>query len=167
MAQLEASTIVNVPIEQVYALWCQFERYPEFMAHVREVRRLGERRLAWRGRVGDTEREWETIISDQIPNQRIAWRSVGEPHIHEAIELFNVNGTTRVTMSRNHARHSLSELIVGVLGIEENMLHANLQRFKRHAELLAAVGALNDATGGGSGERAAGGGDDRRGHLRR
>ncbi|NTU78026.1 MAG: hypothetical protein HGA45_01270 [Chloroflexales bacterium] len=65
MAKLEASIIVNVPSAQVYALWSQFEHYPEFMAHVREVRRLGERRLAWHGRVGDADREWETTITDR------------------------------------------------------------------------------------------------------
>lgn len=67
--------------------------------------------------------------------------------INEAVDLIDMGNATRVTMTRTHQRHGLPELIVGVLGIEEHTLHANLQRFKQHAELLAAAGDLERAAG--------------------
>ncbi len=68
---------VGAPIERVWALWSNYENFPRFMSHLREVRRLDDRRSRWSavGPAGTTV-EWEAVTTLSLPNQAIAWESV-------------------------------------------------------------------------------------------
>ena len=45
------------------------------MEGVEEVRQ-GEKRLFWRAKIGGKVKEWEAEITNQVPDERIAWQSV-------------------------------------------------------------------------------------------
>ncbi|MDB5815221.1 MAG: hypothetical protein JWN23_2338 [Rhodocyclales bacterium] len=75
MAKIEKSIAVDVPVRTAYNQMTQFEKFPEFMAHVREVRQLDDSHVHWRAEVGGKELEWDAEITEQVPDQRIAWRS--------------------------------------------------------------------------------------------
>jgi uncharacterized membrane protein len=68
---------VNRPPEEVYRFWRDLTNLPRFMHHVQSVQPVGENRLHWttRGPAGITV-EWESEITEDIPNQLIAWRSL-------------------------------------------------------------------------------------------
>ena len=68
---------VNVPVEEVWALWSNFENFPRFMAHLKEVRRTAEGRSHWvaLGPAG-TSVEWDAMTTEWLPNELIAWKSV-------------------------------------------------------------------------------------------
>ena len=81
MQRIEKQITVNVPAMVAYAQWTQFEDFPRFMDGVKEVRQLHERKLFWRAQILGQDVEWEAEIYEQIPDQRIAWRSlVGHPN---------------------------------------------------------------------------------------
>lgn len=73
---------VHAPVEEVFAFFSQFENFPRFMGHVREVVPRGQRRWRWSvGRwsvdgLAGVPISWEAEITKSIPNKLIAWRSV-------------------------------------------------------------------------------------------
>lgn len=76
---VEERVKVPAPIAEVYRRWTDFARFPEFMEPIQEVRPVGGGRYHWMGRHLDTRHEWETEVTNQQENQRIAWRSVTGP----------------------------------------------------------------------------------------
>ena len=65
----------------VYNQWTQFEEFPAFMEGVEEVRQEDERRLFWRAKIGGKVKEWKSEITSQVPDEKIAWKSVdGSPN---------------------------------------------------------------------------------------
>jgi uncharacterized membrane protein len=76
---IDIHKVINVaaPIDQVWALWSNYENFPRFMSHLQEVRSTGEGRSHWTavGPAG-TRVSWEAVTTAWVPNELIAWRSV-------------------------------------------------------------------------------------------
>src|SRR5678815_5573067 len=102
METIEKSIEVNAPLRQVYDQWTQSEEFPKFMEGVQTVRQLDDQRLFWRAEIWGKTEEWEAEIYEQIPDRRIAWRSVvGAPNAG-AVSFESLGpSTTRVTLSIN------------------------------------------------------------------
>jgi uncharacterized membrane protein len=67
---------VNALLKAVYNQWTQFEESPHFMEGVEEVRQEGKKRLFWKAKIAGRVKEWEAEITNQVPDQRIAWESI-------------------------------------------------------------------------------------------
>lgn len=67
MASYEHAIDVHVPVRTAYNQWTQFEKFPQFMESVEEIRQLSDTRLHWRARIAGVEQEWEAEIDEQIP----------------------------------------------------------------------------------------------------
>jgi uncharacterized membrane protein len=67
---------IDAPLEQVYAFWSNYENFPLFMSHVREVEDLGGGRSRWKvSGPGGVPIEWNAMLTQQGFNEVIAWRS--------------------------------------------------------------------------------------------
>lgn len=93
---------IHASREDLYRFWSDFENFPKFMAHVREVKNLGNGRSHWKaaGPAG-SEVEWDAITTRQIPNELIAWESEPDSQIkNTGVVQFRTNpdGSTRVTV---------------------------------------------------------------------
>jgi uncharacterized membrane protein len=68
---------VRAPVEEVWELWSNFESFPRFMSHLREVRSISEDRSHWvaAGPAG-VPVEWDAIVTEWVPNELIAWKSI-------------------------------------------------------------------------------------------
>src|SRR5579872_2739490 len=75
MESVEKSIEVEAPVTKVYNQWTQFERFPSFMEGVAEVRQLDDRHLHWVAELGGTRHEWDAEITEQLPDERVAWRN--------------------------------------------------------------------------------------------
>jgi uncharacterized membrane protein len=73
LAAIEQSIVVNVPVQMAYNQWTQFEEFPRFMDGVESVRQLDDKRLHWRANIGGKVKEWDAEITEQHPDERIAW----------------------------------------------------------------------------------------------
>ena len=73
MSTIEQSIEVDVPVRTAYNQWTQFEEFPRFMEGVEEVRQLDDTHLHWRTKVGGREQEFDAQITEQRPDERIAW----------------------------------------------------------------------------------------------
>jgi uncharacterized membrane protein len=92
---------IDAPIEQVYAFWTNYENFPLFMSHVREVEDLGEGRSHWSVTgPGGVPIEWDATLTQQAPSEVIAWRSEPGSMLENAgIIRFSPAGTgTRVDL---------------------------------------------------------------------
>jgi uncharacterized membrane protein len=75
--ELTSTTTVTRPPEEVYAFWRQLDRLPTFMAHLDEVRATKERRSHWKASAPfGRDVEWDAETTDDVPAERIAWRSL-------------------------------------------------------------------------------------------
>ncbi len=75
MERIERSVQVDCPIRTVYNQWTQFEELPRFMSAVEEVTQLDDTHLRWRAAIFGTSNEWDVEITEQVPDERISWRS--------------------------------------------------------------------------------------------
>lgn len=83
--EVQKTIRVSAPLEQVWEMWSNFEQFPRFMAHLGEVRRTYKNRSHWvaAGPAGMPV-EWDAVVTEWIPNERIAWRSVEGSVVHTA-----------------------------------------------------------------------------------
>jgi uncharacterized membrane protein len=73
---IQKTLYIDAPIDQVYAFWSNYENFPLFMSHVREVEDLGGGRSRWSvSGPGGVPIDWRAVLTQQLPNQVIAWRS--------------------------------------------------------------------------------------------
>ena len=99
MARIEHTIEVNVPLQAVYNQWTQFEEFPRFMEGVREVRQLDDVHLHWRADRSGREVEWDSEITDQVPDQHIAWRDLSGPGNTGVVNFYPVDESkTRVQL---------------------------------------------------------------------
>ena len=81
MSTIERSITVDVPVRTAYNQWTQFESFPRFMEGVEEVRQLDDTHLHWRANVAGKVEEWDARITEQMPDQRVAWTATyGAPN---------------------------------------------------------------------------------------
>jgi uncharacterized membrane protein len=147
MESIEKSIEVNAPLTQVYNQWTQFEEFPLFMEGVKEVRQLGDKRLHWRAEIGGRLKEWETEIFEQLPDERIAWRSMSGPKNSGMVNFHPLSAkSTRVSLKLNYDPEGAMENIGDALGVVSAVVGRDLKRFKEFMEARAT------ATGGWRGE---------------
>jgi uncharacterized membrane protein len=73
---IQKTLYIQAPTDQVYAFWSSYENFPLFMSNVREVQDLGGGRSRWSvSGPGGAALEWDARLTEQIPGERIAWRS--------------------------------------------------------------------------------------------
>ena len=77
MSTIEKSIEVNVPEYTAYAQWTKFWEFPQFMEGVKEVTRLDDKRFHWKAEIAGQAKEWDTEITEQAADQRLAWTSRG------------------------------------------------------------------------------------------
>jgi uncharacterized membrane protein len=91
MSTIEESIEVQVPVRTAYNQWTQFEEFPRFMEGVAEVRQIDDTHLRWKAEVAGQEREWEAEITEQHPDERVAWKSTGGTQ-HAGVVTFHRTG---------------------------------------------------------------------------
>ena len=81
MATVRDTIDVDAPISRVYNLWTQFESFPTFMSGIERIDQLTDTRLHWKVKIAGVEREFDATVTEQVPDERVAWKSVdGEEH---------------------------------------------------------------------------------------
>jgi uncharacterized membrane protein len=129
------TTEINVPVRTAYNQWTQFEDFPQFMASVKEIRQLDDRHLHWKANVAGEDKEWDAEITEQIPDKRIAWRSItGVPNGGVATFHKISEDVCRVTVQMDYQPENAAEKIGDAFGAVRMELRGNLQKFKEMLE---------------------------------
>jgi uncharacterized membrane protein len=102
IVRVQKTVTIAAPIDEVYSFWARIENFPRFMQHVLAVRRTGPGRSHWRvaGPAG-VPVEWDSEVTEHMPDRRIAWRSMpGSRIIHRGEVSFE-------WVDENHTRISV------------------------------------------------------------
>jgi uncharacterized membrane protein len=134
-SSIEESIEVNVPVRTAYNQWTQFEDFPKFMENVLEIRQLDDKHLHWRAKVAGEEKEWDCEITEQIPDKRIAWRSVSGPRHAGVVTFHKISPTeTRVMLQMEYEPDGALEKLGDALGAVRMEARRSLERFKEMLE---------------------------------
>jgi uncharacterized membrane protein len=143
MASIQKPIDVDVPVRTAYNQWTQFEEFPRFMEGVEDVRQLDDRRLHWRAKIGGKTEEWDAVITEQIPDERVAWRNTTGADTAGVVTFHHLSpNTTRVMLQLEYDPQGLVENAGSALGLVERRVEGDLKRFKEFVESHgAATGA--------------------------
>ena len=134
-SSVKESIDVNAPLRSVYDQWTQFEEFPLFMDSVREIKQLDDKRLHWKAEVFGKEIEWDAEITEQLADQKIAWRSTsGMPNGGVVTFQELSRGRTRVTLAMRYEPQDAVETIGDALGAVRTEAKGNLKKFKEMIE---------------------------------
>jgi uncharacterized membrane protein len=135
MSTIEQSIDVNVPVHTVYNQWTQFEEFPRFMEGVEEVRQLDDRRLHWRANIGGRVEEWDAVITEQHPDERVAWKNTtGAPNAGVVTFHRLADTKTRIMLQMEYAPQGVVENLGDLLGMVSRRVANDLERFKEFIE---------------------------------
>jgi uncharacterized membrane protein len=135
MSTITESVDVEVPVRTAYDQWTQFESFPRFMEGVEEIRQLDATHTHWVIKVGGVSREFDATITEQLPDERVAWRADAGPD-HAGVVTFHRLGeaTTRVTAQMDIDPEGFAENVADKLGIVQRRVKADMGRFKEFIE---------------------------------
>ncbi|QYA99890.1 SRPBCC family protein (plasmid) [Rhodococcus sp. USK10] len=135
MSTVTESVDVDVPLHVAYDQWTQFESFPQFMKGVTEVRQLDDTHTHWTVEIGGQRREFDATITEQRPDERVAWRSDAGP-IHAGVITFAPldNTHTRVTAEMDLDPDGVAEHVADTLGILSRRMTKDLERYKWFVE---------------------------------
>jgi len=135
MSNIEKSIDVHVPVHTAYNQWTQFETFPRFMEGVEEIRQLDDKRIHWRANVGGKVKEWDAVITEQVPDQRIAWRNTTGAANAGVVTFHRLNdNTTRVMLQLEYEPEGVVENVGDVIGVVSLRVKGDLERFKQFIE---------------------------------
>jgi uncharacterized membrane protein len=132
---IKESIEVQRPLNLVYDQWTQFEEFPQFMPGVKLVRQLDDAHLHWQAQVGGKTKEWEAEIVDQVPEERIAWRSTRGATLCGVVRFTRLGpNRTRLSLTLNYEPNGILEKIGDFLGLVAGRVAGDLQGFKHFIE---------------------------------
>ena len=133
---------VAAPVDEVYDTWSRVENFPRIMAHVREVRDIGNGRTRWTatGPAGIPV-SWDAVVTQQVPGEVLAWRSEPGSMIDNAgvirFEPVRDGEATRVDihLSYNPPAGSVGDVVAGLLGADPGAaMDEDIMRFQSLVE---------------------------------
>ncbi|MFB9237813.1 SRPBCC family protein [Plantactinospora siamensis] len=136
MSTVTESIDVNVPVSTAYNQWTQFESFPEFMGGVESITQLSDRRTHWVTKVAGVKREFDAEITEQHPDERVAWKSVDGDTKHAGVVTFHRlnDDQTRVTIQLDWEPEGVLEKAGDAVGVDERQVKADAKRFKEFIE---------------------------------
>ena len=135
MSTIEQSIDVEVPVRTAYDQWTQFEEFPRFMEGVEKITQLSDTRTHWVTEIAGVTREFDAEITEQEPDQRIAWTSVDEPKQAGVVTFHRLDDSlTRVMLQLDFEPEGLVEKAGDILGVVRSRTKGDLERFKEFIE---------------------------------
>lgn len=136
MSTVQESVEVAVPLHTAYNQWTLFEEFPRFMEGVEEVTQIDARHNHWKTKVSGATREFDTEIIDQMPDERIAWRTLGGDVQQRGVVTFQrLDGEhTMVRLALEFEPEGLAEKAADMMNVVDRRVKGDLRRFKDYIE---------------------------------
>jgi uncharacterized membrane protein len=135
MGTITESIDVGVDVTTAYDQWTQFESFPEFMEGVDEVRQIDDTHLHWVTSIGPVTREFDATVTEQHPDERVAWKSDDGPE-HAGVVTFHRldDQQTKVTVQMSIDPDGFVENVADKANILDQRVKGDLKRFKEFIE---------------------------------
>jgi uncharacterized membrane protein len=140
---IEKSVEVDVPVSTAYNQWTQFEEFPSFMNGVEVVKQLDETHLHWVASIGGHREEWDAEITEQIPDERVAWKATSGKGNAGVVTFHKLDDNrTKVMLQLDWESEGMVEALGAMLGRDDRAVKGDLERFK---ELIEKQGSESGA----------------------
>jgi uncharacterized membrane protein len=132
---IEQSIDVHVPVHVAYNQWTQFEEFPSFMEGVEQVIQLDDTHLHWKVNIGGKTKEWRAVITEQIPDHRIAWTNITGARNAGVVTFHRLGDNhTSIMLQIDYEPEGLVENVGDMLGVVSTRVRDDLERFKAFIE---------------------------------
>jgi uncharacterized membrane protein len=135
MAHVIETVDVAVPVRTAYNQWTQFTAFPQFMEGVERIDQVSDTLTHWKIKIGGVEREFDAEITEQRPDERVAWASVGGTD-HAGVVTFHRldDAHTRVTLQLDSTPEGVVEKLGDSLGLVKRRAKGDMERFRDFIE---------------------------------
>lgn len=125
---------VGVPVKLAYDQWTQFTDFPSFMKKVENVEQEEEEKLTWRAQVLWSHRTWESTILEQVPDEKIIWRSRGDKGYVDGAVTFHelAPNLTRILVTLEYYPKGFFEHVGNLWRAQGRRMRLELKHFQRH-----------------------------------
>ena len=138
---VQKTIYVAAPVERVFEFWTDYQNFPRFMHHVRDVRQLADNRSHWvvTGPAG-VPVQWTAEVTGLVPGELIEWRSVSESDVrHEGEVRFvgTTDGGTRISVRLSYLppAGAFGHAVATMFGADpKSEMDADLMRMKSMIE---------------------------------
>jgi uncharacterized membrane protein len=135
MSTVEKSIDVDVPVTTAYNQWTQFESFPQFMDGVDRIDQTSDTRTHWVTSIGGVKREFDAEITEQHPDERVAWTSVDGPKQAGVVTFHRLDDRhTRVMLQMDFEPEGVVENVGDKLGFVGRRAEGDLERFRKFIE---------------------------------
>lgn len=135
MGTITESVDVGVDLETAYNQWTQFETFPSFMEGVEQVEQLSDTTLHWVTKVGPVTREFDAVITEQRPDEVIAWQATNGPDFNGRVTFREIDDMhTAITAEMNIDPDGFVETVGDKSGVIEARVAGDMRRFKEFIE---------------------------------
>jgi uncharacterized membrane protein len=125
---------VGVPISVAYNQWTEFGAFPSFMKKVEQAEAEEDNKITFKAQIFLSHRTWESTILEQVPDDRIVWRSKGEKgHVDGAVTFHELApNLTRILVVLEYYPQGLFEKTGNIWRAQGRRARAELRHFRRH-----------------------------------
>jgi uncharacterized membrane protein len=142
-SKVEESIEIAVPVRTAYNQWTQFEEFPEFMDGVESVQQIDDTHLLWTAEIGGQRREWRAEITEQIPDERVAWKAIDADGPAGVVTFHRLDDNhTKLMVQMDFEPEGMLEKAGSALGADSRRVKGDLERFK---EVIESRGAETGA----------------------
>lgn len=135
MSVIEKSIELNVPVRTAYNQWTQFEEFPKFMEGVMAVKQIDDKHLQWKANIAGKDEEWNAEITEQIPDERIAWTSRGGATNAGVVTFHRLSdATSKLMLQLEYDPKGFVEKAGDAMGLVTQRVQGDLERFKTFIE---------------------------------
>lgn len=135
MSTIVKSIDVEADVTTVYNQWTQFADFPRFMEGVEEVRQVDDTHTHWKVGIAGFTREFDATITEQHPDERVAWKSDSGPTHAGVVTVHRLDDRhTRVTAQMDIDPDGFAEQVADKLGVLDRRVQGDLERFKTFLE---------------------------------
>lgn len=141
--RVDRAITIAKPRSEVYQFFRNFQNLPRVMKHVKAVRELDGNRTHWVIQApAGKQVEWDAVIHNEVPNERIAWRTLpgGDVQSAGAVLFRDAPGgrgtEVQVELQYNPPAGVIGAVFAQLWGEEPSVqLEDDLHRFKQIMEL--------------------------------
>ena len=136
MSQVIEEIDVDVPVSASYNQWTQFESFPHFLAFVESIEQISDTRTHWKVKIAGVKREFDAVITEQRPDERVAWKSLGGDVRHAGVVTFHRLSelSSRVTVQLDWEADGIVEKVGALFGLDSASIKSDLKHFKEFVE---------------------------------
>ncbi len=135
MSTTQQSIQIDLPVRTVYNQWTQFEDFPHFMEGVEKVNQIDDVNLHWVAEILGQHREWDAKITEQIPDERVAWTNTDGTTNAGVVTFHRIDdNTTKIMLQMEFDPDGFAEKAADALGLVKSRTKGDLERFKTFIE---------------------------------